>query len=53
MCPNCSSEETGDFLKKQKGIEEDFKLNKCHECDCVFITFDFDNNSDSEMVVNA
>lgn len=42
MCPKCTGSETGKFVNKREGVEEEFLLNKCHECDCVFLTFNFD-----------
>lgn len=51
MCPNCASEQTGSFIKKQNELEDIFNLNKCHECNCVFITFDFENANEIEMEV--
>lgn len=53
MCPNCGSEEIGSFLNKQKDLEKIYNKNKCHECDCVFITFDLDLMTDTESVVNV
>ncbi|MEK4247131.1 hypothetical protein MKZ20_17680 [Psychrobacillus sp. FSL K6-2684] len=53
MCPNCASEEIGDFLKKAKDLESFLKLNKCHECDCVFVVFDFRFKEDMEMAVSV
>lgn len=52
MCPNCASEQTGPFFKKPEGIEEIYNLNKCHDCDCVFITFDFESVPAIEMVMH-
>ena len=52
MCPKCSSKEVGDFLKRPSYLDSYLKLNKCHECDCVFLTFDL-VQEESEMVVNV
>lgn len=51
MCPNCSSHEVGDLLKKTNELESYLKLNKCHECDRVFLTFDFGYVDETEMEV--
>lgn len=51
MCPNCASKQTGSFFKQQKELEDIYNLNKCHECDCVFITFDFESVPAIEMVM--
>ena len=53
MCPNCASKETGSFIKKQPDIDVSLDLNKCWECDCVFLTFDlnFESIPESRMVV--
>lgn len=40
MCPKCRSKETGQFVNKREGVSDSLLLNKCHECDCVFLTFD-------------
>lgn len=42
MCPKCRSNETGQFVNKREDLSESLLLNKCHECDCVFLTFDLD-----------
>lgn len=52
MCPNCSSEETADFLKKGE-LEGHLKQNKCWECDCVFLSFDFDTVEELKMGVSV
>lgn len=49
MCPNCASKETGSFIKKQPGIDELLDLNKCHECNCTFLTFDLNFESIPEV----
>lgn len=50
MCPNCASEETSDFLKKGD-LESHLGLNKCWECDCVFLTFDFTENLEEAVTM--
>lgn len=51
MCPNCASKEVGDLLKRTSDMESFLKLNKCHECDRVFLTFDFGYADEIEMEV--
>lgn len=53
MCPNCLSKEVGDYLKQRSVLENFLKLNKCHECDCVFVSFDFANVEEQEMAVSV
>lgn len=51
MCPNCSSKEIADLLSKTSNLESYLKLMKCHECDRVFIIFDFGYADETEMEV--
>lgn len=51
MCPNCAGKETAEFMKKGD-LENHLMLNKCWECDCVFISFDFKSAEELEMAVS-
>ncbi|MEK3955334.1 hypothetical protein [Psychrobacillus sp. FSL K6-1464] len=51
MCPNCLSQEVADLLSKTNNLESFLKLKKCHECDRVFLTFDFGYADETEMEV--
>lgn len=52
MCPNCTGKETSEFAKKGN-LESYLLLNKCWECDCVFLSFDFGIFFELEMAVSV
>lgn len=41
-CPNCQSiEVSGLRQKKETAIDNNLNLMKCHECNCVYVEFNF------------
>lgn len=43
-CPNCGSVEVGDIISREDILEQ-FELNKCHECSCIFLVIIFQEGS--------